>query len=109
MAGLACGEVSELAWEVLHPGTDVAVALDDAWALQAMKTLAARADRDPPIVASETGAVGLAVLLAAGATPACAARWRSTARRGCCCSAARATRSGDLPPGRRRSAAEVLR
>ncbi len=65
MAGLACGEVSELAWEVLHTGTDAAVALDDAWALQAMKTLAAATDGDPPIVAGETGAVGLAVLLAA--------------------------------------------
>ena len=65
MAGLACGEVSELAWEVLHTGTDVAVALDDAWALQAMMTLAAPAAGDPPLVAGETGGVGLAVLLAA--------------------------------------------
>ncbi len=65
MAGLACGEVSELAWEVLHTGTDVAVALDDDWALQAMKTLAEPAGVDPAVVAGETGAVGLAVLLAA--------------------------------------------
>jgi threonine dehydratase len=32
MAGLACGEVSELAWEILHGGTNVAVAVDDAYA-----------------------------------------------------------------------------
>jgi len=67
MAGLACGEVSELAWEVLREGADVAIALDDEWALQAMRTLAAPTAGDPPIVAGETGAAGLAALLAAGA------------------------------------------
>ena len=67
MAGLACGEVSELAWEVLREGADVAVELDDAWALQAMQTLASPAAGDPPIVAGETGAAGLAALLAAEA------------------------------------------
>jgi diaminopropionate ammonia-lyase len=70
MAGLACGEVSELAWPVLHAGTDAAVALDDAWALEAMRVLAAPAAGDPPIVAGETGGAGLAALLAAHADPA---------------------------------------
>jgi diaminopropionate ammonia-lyase len=69
MAGLACGEVSELAWEVLHDGADAAVALDDAWALQAMRVLADPTDGDPAIVAGETGGVGLAALLAAEADP----------------------------------------
>jgi diaminopropionate ammonia-lyase len=69
MAGLACGEVSDLAWEVLHGGADVAVAVDDAWALQAMRELAAPAAGDPPIVAGETGGVGLAALLAAQQHP----------------------------------------
>ena len=70
MAGLACGEVSDLAWEVLHGGANVAVAVDDAYALQAMRVLAAPAAGDRPVVAAETGGVGLAALLAAQQHPA---------------------------------------
>ena len=70
MAGLACGEVSELAWEVLHGGTNAAVAVDDAYALEAMGVLAMPAAGDRPIVAGETGGVGLAALLAAQQHPA---------------------------------------
>src|SRR5262249_41013225 len=33
MAGLACGEISELAWEILHAGANSAIAFDDAYAL----------------------------------------------------------------------------
>ena len=65
MAGLACGEVSELAWEILRGGVNVAVAIDDAYALEAMKQLAQPAAGDRPVVAGETGGVGLGVLLAA--------------------------------------------
>lgn len=65
MAGLACGEVSELAWEILHGGATAAVAVDDAYALEAMRVLAQPAAGDPPIVAGETGGTGLAALLAA--------------------------------------------
>jgi diaminopropionate ammonia-lyase len=65
MAGLACGEVSELAWEILHGGANAAVALDDAYALEAMRLLARPAAGDPPIVAGETGGAGLGALLAA--------------------------------------------
>jgi diaminopropionate ammonia-lyase len=72
MAGLACGEVSELAWEVLESGTDAAVAVDDDRALEAMRRLAAPAAGDPAIVAGETGAAGLAALLAAHADAALA-------------------------------------
>jgi diaminopropionate ammonia-lyase len=70
MAGLACGEVSELAWEVLKTGTTAVVAVDDAWALKAMRVLASPVAGDPAIVAGETGGVGLAVLLAAEGNPA---------------------------------------
>jgi diaminopropionate ammonia-lyase len=65
MAGLACGEVSELAWEILHGGANAAVALDDTYALDAMKMLASPAAGDPAIVAGETGGAGLGALLAA--------------------------------------------
>jgi len=65
MAGLACGEVSELAWEILQGGANAAIALDDAYALKAMRMLANPLAGDPPIVAGETGGAGLGALLAA--------------------------------------------
>jgi len=65
MAGLGCGEVSELAWEILHDGANAAVAVDDAYALDAVRALARPAAGDAPIVAGETGGSGLAALLAA--------------------------------------------
>lgn len=65
MAGLACGEVSELAWEVLHAGANAAVAVGDGYALDAMRALARPAAGDAAIVAGETGGSGLAALLAA--------------------------------------------
>jgi len=70
MAGLACGEVSELAWEILRGGAGAAVALDDAYALDAMRQLARPVAGDRPVVAGETGGVGLAALLAARDHPA---------------------------------------
>ncbi len=69
MAGLACGEVSELAWEILSPGTNAAVAVDDAFALDAMRLLARPAADDAAIVAGESGGAGLAALLAAHDDP----------------------------------------
>jgi diaminopropionate ammonia-lyase len=65
MAGLACGEVSELAWEILCAGANAAVAVDDAYALEAMRVLAQPRGDDVPVVAGETGGTGLAALLAA--------------------------------------------
>lgn len=70
MAGLACGEVSELAWEILHGGANSAIAIDDAHALEAVRVLANPTAGDPPIVAGETGGTGLAALLAARDYPA---------------------------------------
>ena len=65
MAGLACGEVSELAWEILRAGANAAVAVGDAHALAAVRAFADPVAGDPPIVSGETGAAGLAALLAA--------------------------------------------
>lgn len=64
MAGLACGEVSLLAWEVLATGADFFLTISDASALSTMRLLAASED-DGPVVAGESGAAGLAGLLAA--------------------------------------------
>jgi diaminopropionate ammonia-lyase len=64
MAGLATGEVSLLGWEVLHAGADAFLAIDDEWALAAMRRLAEGRDGDPRVVAGETGGASIAALLA---------------------------------------------
>ena len=64
MAGLNCGNVSEIAWPIVHAGVDVFVAVADPAAEAAMRDLAAIG-----VVAGETGAAGLAGLAALTETP----------------------------------------
>jgi diaminopropionate ammonia-lyase len=59
MAGLNCGLPSEIAWPVLQAGLDDAISVHDRRAEEAMRLLA-----KDGIVAGETGAAGLAGLLA---------------------------------------------
>jgi diaminopropionate ammonia-lyase len=61
LAGLACGEVSGLAWEILRYGADAFMLIDDEDALKLMKPLA---NEVPSIVAGESATAGLAGLLA---------------------------------------------
>lgn len=70
MAGLACGEVSPAAWEIVSTAADAFVAIDDRFALDGVRAFASPAGGDPAIVSGETGATGLAALLAAQADPA---------------------------------------
>ena len=65
MAGLACGEVSPVAWEILSGGANVYATLADTYAVQGMRWFADPVLPDPPIVSGETGAAGLGLLLAA--------------------------------------------
>jgi len=65
MAGLACGEVSPLAWEIVDAGANALVVIEDTFAIDAMRALARPSPGDPAIVAGETGASGLAALMAA--------------------------------------------
>lgn len=65
MVGLACGEVSLLAWALLERGIDDAVTIPDAAALATMRLLAGGAAGARPIVAGESGVAGLAGLLCA--------------------------------------------
>lgn len=60
MAGLACGTVSDLAWEVLHTGADAVLLVPDAFAFEGMRALAQPMGSDPAIVGGECagGAVG---------------------------------------------------
>jgi diaminopropionate ammonia-lyase len=64
MAGLACGEVSILAWPILHPGTDFFMTIEDAAAAECMRVLADGQD-DDAVVSGESGVAGLAGFLLA--------------------------------------------
>ena len=64
MAGLACGEPSLLAWEILRYGADAFMSIPDAAALDAMRRLASPAPPDIPLVGGESGVAGLAGLAA---------------------------------------------
>ncbi|NVK33965.1 MAG: diaminopropionate ammonia-lyase [Rhodobacteraceae bacterium] len=63
MAGLACGEVSALAWTILRPSADAVIALDDDAAVDGMKLLAEGRYGDAPLVAGESAVAGLMALL----------------------------------------------
>jgi diaminopropionate ammonia-lyase len=74
MAGLACGEVSRLAWTVLSRAVSAFMIVPDDLARVCMKLLAAGIEGDPPLVAGESAVAGLAGLLAVSANP----RWRES-------------------------------
>jgi|TARA_R110002072_G_scaffold4706_5_gene32875 diaminopropionate ammonia-lyase len=65
MGMLDCGEPSPLAWKILAPHADAFLRVDDGWAVAALRTLAQPQGADSAIVAGESGAAGLAGLLAA--------------------------------------------
>ncbi|WP_418320213.1 diaminopropionate ammonia-lyase [Piscinibacter sakaiensis] len=65
MAGLACGEVSPAAWEIVSAAADGYLAIDDHYALDGVRLFANPQRGDPAIVSGETGATGLGALLAA--------------------------------------------
>lgn len=64
MAGLNCSRVSESAWPVIRAGADLFLSVADHWALDAMRRYANPVAGDPIVVAGESGAAGLAGLLA---------------------------------------------
>jgi diaminopropionate ammonia-lyase len=64
MAGLACGEVSMVAWDVLKHGADFMMTLDEDAAPKTMRYLAEPGTDDRPIVGGESGVAGLAGLIA---------------------------------------------
>jgi diaminopropionate ammonia-lyase len=67
MAGLSCGEVSMLAWDILAPCLTGAMTVPEGDVPRAMRELAAGHWGDVPIVTGESGVAGLA-----GALRACA-------------------------------------
>lgn len=64
MAGMSCGRVSDLAWEILSPGTDDFMSIPDTLVPPVMRDLAAGRYGDCPIVAGESAVAGLAALIA---------------------------------------------
>ncbi len=69
MAGLACGEVSALAWEVLSIGANDFITVNEESVPATMKLLAHGFDDDPAIEAGESAVAGLAALITACNSP----------------------------------------
>ncbi|MCW0234023.1 MAG: diaminopropionate ammonia-lyase [Ferrovibrio sp.] len=69
MAGLACGEVSLIAWDILSLGADAFMTVEDRAAADLMQRLARPVGDDVAIVAGESAVAGLAGALAARANP----------------------------------------
>ena len=72
MAGLNAGTPSLVAWPLLRVGMDAFLALDDGDAEEAMRRLHAGTAGDPRVLAGESGAAGVAGLLALCREPALA-------------------------------------
>jgi diaminopropionate ammonia-lyase len=66
-AGLACGEVSLLAWEILKDHGDWVITIPDAAVPDAMRLLARPEAGDPSVVAGESAVAGLVACLNADA------------------------------------------
>jgi len=64
MAGLNCSEVSLTAWPVIRDRADLYFSITDDFAFEAMRRYANPEGADPRVVAGESGASGLAGLLA---------------------------------------------
>ena len=64
MAGLSCGEPSEMAWEILSQEASDFLALPDRFVGPAVRLLARPAGNDPGIEAGESAVAGLAALIA---------------------------------------------
>jgi len=65
MAGLACGEVSALAWEILAKGANDFMTINEEAVPLTMKLLAEGFNGDPSIEAGESAVAGLAALVTA--------------------------------------------
>ena len=65
MAGLSCGEVSMIAWEILARGASDFLTVAEAGVAPAVRLLASGATGDHSIVAGESAIAGLIALIAA--------------------------------------------
>jgi diaminopropionate ammonia-lyase len=65
MAGLSCGEISLIAWEILSRGVSHITAISDQAVAPAMRAMAAGELGDSPIESGECAVPGIITLLAA--------------------------------------------
>lgn len=63
LAGLACGESSPLAWDILRCGADAFMSIPDTAAIETMRLLANPRSPDTPVVGGESGVAGIAGLI----------------------------------------------
>ena len=64
MAGLDCGTVSTLAWQILKTSISSSISIDDSFTEEAMRVFSNPIKEDSIIVAGESGASGLGALIA---------------------------------------------
>jgi diaminopropionate ammonia-lyase len=69
MAGLACGEPSTIAWDVIRDCCDFAVSCPDWVAADGMRVLGNAAGDDPKIISGESGAVTTGLVVAVMTRP----------------------------------------
>jgi diaminopropionate ammonia-lyase len=69
MAGLACGEVSELAWKILASGISHFMTVREDLIAPAILALAQRSSGQPSIIAGESAVPGLAALMQVSGDP----------------------------------------
>lgn len=69
MAGLNCTLPSEPAWEILKDRVDAYIKISDFWTKRAMQELYFPDGDDPLVIAGESGAAGIAALIAIAETP----------------------------------------
>jgi len=75
MAGLACGQPSPLAWEILRAFADFFLACEDDMTMRGMRALGRPLPGDPRIVSGESGAITTGMV----STILTQARWRPAA------------------------------
>jgi diaminopropionate ammonia-lyase len=64
MAGLNCGTPSLVAWPIIRQGIDVFMSMSDCYSEEAVRTFYYPEKTDPRLISGESGAAGLAGLLA---------------------------------------------
>ncbi len=69
MAGLSCGEISSLAWDILQPSLSHCLSITDDAVAPLMRFLGLELDNNLSIEAGECSTAGLAALLAASQDP----------------------------------------
>ncbi|CUH85980.1 diaminopropionate ammonia-lyase [Thalassovita mediterranea] len=69
MAGLSCGEPSEMAWQILHEEAADFLTIPDSIVAPTVRLLARRYTGDPLVEAGESAVAGLAALIAARQSP----------------------------------------